>query len=90
MGNIMWYEWNTLKEFKAWHTAICGELGFPIQSINQSTGMVDENSAMTESLTNATKVGTKWIAYVEAEHATGLNPTDLRIPKEPAFNEPID
>lgn len=78
----MWFEWNSEEEFNSWHEAICQELGYPLTSVNQETGLPDETAAKTEALTQVYSVEDKWIAYVEEIHADGLTETTLRVPIE--------
>ncbi len=82
MGNRMkWYEWNTQTEFDIWHDALCLQLGYPLTSINQLTGELDENATKTMFYTVSRQVGGKIIADVEDEYADGLTLTNLRPPK---------
>ena len=62
----MWYEWNNLEDFNTWHDSKCAELGIPYE--------------LTTAYTQAYEVETKFIAFVEDEHAEGLTATDLRLP----------
>ena len=66
----MWYEWNNLEDFNAWHHPKCVELGIP--------------NGLTTAYTQAYEVETKFIAFVEDEHAEGLTSTDLRLPSRVA------
>ena len=81
----MWYEWDSLESFNAWHDAICLSLGYPIYSINQLTGEIDLDAQATVAYTTPHEVDGKWIARVEAEYADGLTETALRLP-EPEIN----
>lgn len=67
MGLVMWYEWDSLEDFNAWHDAICITLGIP-----------DEQ---TLAYTKAIAVDDKFIAVVHDAEAAGLTPTELRVPK---------
>ena len=77
---MKWYEWETQKDFDAWHSALCTELNYPIVSVNQATGEPDESAAMTTSYTTSREIEGKIIADVEEEYAEGLTLTDLRPP----------
>jgi hypothetical protein len=77
----MLYEWNSVEDFNTWHDALCLELGYPLIGINAATGLPDETKPMTTEYTRAIEVENKWIAEVEIQHAQGLTPTDLEIPK---------
>jgi hypothetical protein len=59
----MWYEWDSLESFNAWHKAICTSLGIP-----------DE---LTTAYTVAYPVENKFIAFVEDAHSEGLVLTSL-------------
>tara|TARA_R110000868_G_scaffold388490_1_gene657418 strand:+ start:4375 stop:4578 length:204 start_codon:yes stop_codon:yes gene_type:complete len=63
----MWYEWDSLELFNAWHQEICTSLGIP-----------DE---LTTAYTVAYSIEDKFIAFVEDQHSEGLTPTDLTLPK---------
>ena len=82
----MWYEWETLDSFKAWHDSICLSLGYPIYSINQQTGEIDLEAQPTVAYTLAYEVNAKWIARVENDYANGLTETELR-PLQPDLLE---
>lgn len=75
-----WYEWNTQEEFDTWHNALCIQLGYPIVSINQATGLPDPTAAKTTKYTTALEVSNKIIATVEDQYASGLTLTQLRPP----------
>jgi hypothetical protein len=60
----MWYEWDSLEVFNAWHASICEILGIP-----------DEQ---TLDYTKAFEVEDKVIAVVHSSEADGLILTDLR------------
>lgn len=75
-----WYEWNTQEEFDTWHNALCIQLGYPIVSINQATGLPDPDAAMTTKYTTSLQVDNKIIATVEDQYASDLTLTQLRPP----------
>jgi hypothetical protein len=81
----MWYEWESLESFNAWHDALCLSLGYPIYSINQQTGEIDLNAQATVAYTSVYEINGKWIARVESDHADGLTETALRLP-QPEIN----
>ena len=62
----MWYEWDSLEDFNAWHNAICLKLGIP-----------DEQ---TTDYTKAVTVENKFIAVVHDAESEGLTSTLLRPP----------
>ena len=62
----MWYEWDSLESFNTWHTSICSALGIP--------------NEQTTDYTKPFEVDGKWIAVVHNSEATGLTPTNLRLP----------
>jgi len=82
----MWYEFNSQADFDAWHNALCAALGYPLTSINQATGDLDEAAEKTTSYTNVIEVEGKFIAFVEDDYSKGLKATDLR-PIKPILNE---
>lgn len=82
-----WYEWATQQDFDAWHEALCQQLGYPLVSINQATGMPDESAAMTTAYTTSQEVAGKVIADVEDQYADGLTITALRPPLRVFGNE---
>jgi hypothetical protein len=63
----MWYEWNDLESFSAWHTDICQNLGIP--------------NDQTLDYTKPIQVNDKVIAVVNNSESNGLTATDLRPPK---------
>lgn len=64
----MWYEWDNLESFDAWHTIICQELGIP--------------NEQTLDYTKPIEVENKVIAVVHPTEADNLTPTELRPPKK--------
>ncbi len=64
----MWYEWDSLASFNAWHTDICQTLGIP--------------NEQTLDYTKPFEVENKVIAVVHLSEADGLIPTELRPPKK--------
>jgi len=62
----MWYEWDSLESFNAWHEVICTSLGIPDQ--------------LTTAYTMAYEIEGKFIAFVENDYCEGLKPTDLKLP----------
>lgn len=62
----MWYEWDSLESFDAWHQIICTSLGIP--------------DDLTTAYTVAYLIEDKFIAYVEDAHAEGLVLTSLALP----------
>lgn len=64
----MWYEWDSLEGFNAWHTDICLSLGIP--------------NEQTLDYTKPIVIKDKVIAVVHLSEADGLTPTDLRPPKK--------
>ena len=77
----MWYEWESLESFNAWHDALCLTLGYPIYSINQQTGEIDLDAQPTVAYTLAYEVDGKWIARVGKDYSEDLIATDLRLPE---------
>lgn len=66
----MWYEWENLETFNAWHSAICVELGIP--------------NVQTLTYTIPLEIEGKIIAVVHPTESDGLTETHLRpiIPPE--------
>ena len=64
----MWYEWDNLESFNAWHTDICEALGIP--------------NEQTLDYTKPIEVDGKVIAVVHQSEADELTPTELRPPKK--------
>lgn len=79
----MFYQWNTIEAFNAWHDALCQQLGYPIYPINQATGEIDLDAQPTVSYTAAYEIDGLLVAIVEDKYAEGLTPTDLR-PNRPS------
>jgi hypothetical protein len=77
----MWYEWDSLEAFNAWHEALKQSLGYPLISTNQATGLPDPDAQITENYTSAIEVEGKFIALVGSDYAEGLTPTALRLPR---------
>ena len=77
----MWYEFISLEEFDVWHNDLCTLMGYPLKSVNQLTGQVDDEATMTTAYCEPILVNGKYIAFVEVEHAQGLTETELRVPK---------
>lgn len=73
------YEWNSLNDFIVWHNQIKQQLNYPLENVNQATGL--PNGTFTENYTLPIEVGEKVIAIVEEQYAEGLTLTDLRVPK---------
>lgn len=74
----MWFEWNSIEEFNAWHDALKIELGYPLISTNQATGLPDPDAQITDSYTAPIEIDGIIIAVVESEYAEGLTKTNLR------------
>lgn len=62
----MWYQWDSLESFDAWHEAICTSLGIP--------------NEFTAAYTVAYPVEDKFIAFVEDANSEGLVLTSLAFP----------
>jgi hypothetical protein len=77
----MWYKWDSLEAFDAWHNSLMVELGYPLISVNQATGLPDPTAQGTETYTQGYEVEGKIIAVVDLEYANELTPTDLRREK---------
>jgi len=77
----MWYEFDSLDDFNAWHDALCDLLGYPLASYNQLTGQIDPDSTPTTAYCEPSPVDSKYIVFVEDQYADGLTQTDLRIVK---------
>lgn len=69
---MKWYEWNSIEDFEAWHQPLCAELGYPISSVNQFTGEIDENAQPTVAYTSVIKFENKFVGLVEDKYAAGL------------------
>jgi len=78
MGAVMFYQWDSIEEFNAWHDALCQQLGYPIYPINSATGEIDTHAQPTTAYTSTYEVNGLFIAVVEDAYAAGLTPTDLR------------
>ena len=76
-----WYEWNTQEEFDMWHDNLCESLGYPLISVNQLSGQIDDKAQNTTSYTTSIEVNGKIIADVEDQYADALTLTDLRPAK---------
>lgn len=64
----MWYEWENLQSFNAWHNTLCENLSIP--------------NEQTLTYTIPLEIQGKVIAVVHPTESDGLTPTDLR-PIEP-------
>ena len=64
---MMWYEWENIESFDAWHNAICEALSIP--------------NEQTLTYTIPVLVNDKVIAVVNQSEAAGLTLTDLQPPK---------
>ena len=73
MGHLMYYEWDTQKDFDLWHNNLCQQLNYP--EINEQ-GLI-----LTDAYTKPYTVEGKVIAWVENEHSEGLQITELRLPQ---------
>lgn len=62
----MWYEWDDLESFNAWHDNICQSLDIP--------------NEQTLDYTKPIEVANKVIAIVHISEANGLTATELRPP----------
>ena len=80
-----WYEWNSLEDFETWHEPLCVELGYPILSVNQLTGEIDENAQPTVAYTSVMEVDGKWIGLVEDKYAEGLTQIEYTPPLPEQF-----
>jgi hypothetical protein len=81
MGAVMnWYEWNSQEEFDIWHNNLCESLGYPLISVNQLSGEIDNKVQKTVRYTTSREVQGKIIADVEEQYAEGLVLTELRPP----------
>lgn len=78
---MKWYQWNTQADFDAWHNDLCKELGYPITSVNQATGQLNPDAAMTTAYTTSQIIEGKVIADVEDKYSYGLKLTELRPPR---------
>jgi hypothetical protein len=74
----MFYQWDTIEAFNAWHDALCNKLGYPIYPINSATGEIDLQAQPTTAYTAPYEVDGLFVAVVEDEYSKGLTPTDLR------------
>jgi len=63
----MWYEWDNLENFNAWHSNICQTLGIPDEQTLNYTEPIESNG--------------KIIAVVHQAESSGLVATELRPPK---------
>lgn len=79
----MWYEWPDLDSFNTWHDALCQSLGYPLISINQQTGLPDEEAQKTERFVDAVVLDNKVVAFL-TEHTQGLMESDYK-PKPHSF-----
>jgi hypothetical protein len=77
----MWYEWESIEDFDAWHLALCDELGYPLVPKNQESGKADKTAQKVLDYTSPIEVSGKIIATVEEEYASELTATDLRPPQ---------
>ena len=75
----MWYEWDDLDSFNTWHNNLCQSLGYPLISVNQMTGLPDENAQKTERYVDPVILNNKVIAFL-TEHTEGLTLSSLRPP----------
>jgi len=75
----MYYEWTDIESFNKWHNALCEELGYPLTSVNQATGLPDETAQMTVRFVNPIIVENKVVAFL-TEHNEGLIPSDYQPP----------
>ena len=66
----MWYKFNSIEEFDAWHTAIKNQLGIPLPD-----GI---SIAYTDLLT---RDNGELFAWVDEQYAQGLTPTDAPADK---------
>lgn len=73
------YEWKTQELFDEWHNKLMTDLDYPIENINQATGLPD--GTFTEIYTQSFQVDGKVIAVVDEQYADGLVETELRLPK---------
>lgn len=73
------YEFDSLEDFNVWHNQLKEQLNYPLENINQGTGMPD--GTFTESYTAAIQINDKWVAVVDENYADGLTLTNLRLPK---------
>ena len=73
------YEWNSLEDFNVWHNQLKQQLNYPLENINQATGL--PNGTFTENYTSPIEIDEKVIAIVEEQYAEGLILTNLRLPK---------
>lgn len=74
----MFYVWNSLAAFNAWHDALCQKLGYPIYPTNQATGEIDLQAQPTTAYTSAYEINGVFVAVIEDAYADGLTATDLR------------
>ena len=82
----MWYEWESLEDFDAWHENVCSLLGYPLSPVNQSTGLIDEEAQKVVAYTSVIQVEDKFIAVVEEDYSEGLVETQLRPPVMDVFD----
>lgn len=75
------YKWDSLEDFNTWHNNLKQQLNYPLENINQATGLPD--GTFTDTYTSAIQIDNKWVAVVEDIYAEGLTSTNLRLPKPP-------
>ena len=73
------YQFDSLEDFNVWHNELKKQLNYPLENINQGTGL--PNGTFTDSYTTAIEIDNKWVAVVDEQYAEGLTLTDLRLPK---------
>jgi hypothetical protein len=73
------YEWDSLDDFNTWHNNLKQQLNYPLENINQATGL--PNGTFTDTYTSAIQIDNKWVAVVDTIYAEGLTLTNLKLPK---------
>ena len=73
------YEWDSLEDFNVWHNQLKQQLNYPLENVNQATGL--PNGTFTDTYAKPIQIDNKWIAVVEDTYAAGLTLTNLRLPK---------
>lgn len=79
----MWYSWQTVGAFDAWHATVCAALGIPHPGRNAATGEIDDDAQWTTAYTSVTEVAADdWRAVVEDDIAADY-PDGLGVPCDP-------
>ena len=81
----MYYSWETIEAFEAWHGPVMTALGIPFANRNAKTGEIDEDATWTTAYTEL-RVDDNSVKYAKVEDEIAERfPEGLGTPHTPYF-----